>query len=307
MSFCVQPSIPSPVERLVWQPGERRDAVLDVIRTARRELVLSVFRCDDFKILDALGEAVQRKVRVRALLTPRAKNWDKRLKDLGVFLESMGAQVQRYAGARTKYHAKYIVADDGPALITSLNFTRKCFDKTCDFIVVTRDAGIISGLRRLFEMDCDAPDSGIPADLDASLIVGPELARARFTDMLGKAHRTIRIIDHRVSDPEFVELLRSRQAAGVSVQVLGLGAVTGLLSHGKMMLVDDITAVIGSISLSPPALNIRREVATVIREPGNVAELKRFFDVHGTSGGGSGLNEWKVPVNIEDEDSDETD
>jgi cardiolipin synthase len=307
MSSCAQPPIPSPLERLVWEPVERRGAVLDLIRGAQRELVLSVFRCDDFKILDALGEAVQRKVRVRALLTPRAKNWDKRLKDLGVFLDSMGAEVHRYSGARTKYHAKYIVADDGPALIASLNFTRKCFDKTCDFIVLTRRPEIVSGLRQLFEIDCHSPDTGIPADLDGGLVVGPELARARFMDILGHARRTIRIIDHRVSDPEFVALLRSQQAAGVSVQVLGLGAVAGLLSHGKMMLVDDTTAVIGSISLSPPALNIRREVAAVIREPANVAELKRFFDIHGTPGAGAGPSEWSVPVAIEDEDADDSD
>src|SRR5436305_6033741 len=184
MSSCVQPSIPSPVERLVWEPSERREAVLDVIRGARRELVLSVFRCDDFKILDALGDAVHRKVRVRALLTPRAKNWDKRLKDLGVFLESMGAEVQRYAGAQTKYHAKYIVADDGPALIASLNLTRKCFDKTCDFVVITPEAAIVAGLLELFRMDCEAPDSEVPRGLADGLVVGPEFARARFLEIL---------------------------------------------------------------------------------------------------------------------------
>ena len=91
MASSVQASIPG--ERLVLNPEERREAVLDVIRGARRELVLSLFRCDDFKILDGLAMAVQRKVRVRALLTPTAKNWDKRLQDLGVFLESMGAEV----------------------------------------------------------------------------------------------------------------------------------------------------------------------------------------------------------------------
>ena len=142
MSSPLQPSAQPPAERLVLEPGERRDAVLDVIRGARRELVLSVFRCDDFKILDALADAVHRKVRVRALLTQRAKNWDKRLQDLEVFLDSMGAEVHRYAGAQTKYHAKYIVADDGPALIASLNFTRKCFDKTCDFLVVTHEPAV---------------------------------------------------------------------------------------------------------------------------------------------------------------------
>jgi phosphatidylserine/phosphatidylglycerophosphate/cardiolipin synthase-like enzyme len=295
---------PSSAERLVIDPVERRAAVLEVIRGARQELVLSVFRCDDFKVLDALGDAVQRKVRVRALLTPRAKNWDRRLQDLGVFLDSMGAEVHRYAGARTKYHAKYIVADDGVAVIASLNFTRKCFDKTCDFLLITPEPSIVSGLKSLFEVDCHSPDSAIPANLSGALVIGPERARDHFRAMLAAAQRTIRLIDHRVSDPEFVALLRERQAAGVSVQVLGLGAVAGMISHGKLMLVDDRAAAIGSISLSPPALNIRREVAAVIRDPANVAALVHFFEARGTAG--TGLNEWSVPDRlIEDDDSDD--
>ena len=268
----------APAERLILEPGERREAVLQVIRGARERLVLSVFRCDDFKILDALAGAVRRGVRVRALLTQRAKNWDKRLQELEVFLESMGAEVHRYAGAETKYHAKYIVADDGPALIASLNFTRKCFDKTCDFIVVTCEPGTVSGLMQLFENDCGYPDAALPQEFSDRLIVGPDLARARFLEMLGQARRSIRIIDHRVSDPQVVALLRNSQASGVSVQVLGQGAVDGMLSHGKMLLVDDAIAAIGSISLSPPSLNLRREVAVMVCDPGNVGKLSRFFE-----------------------------
>ena len=284
----------APPERLILEPGERREAVLQVIRGARRELVLSVFRCDDFKILDEIANAVRRKVRVRALVTQRAKNWDKRLQDLEVFLDSMGADVHRYAGAQTKYHAKYIVADQGPALVASLNLTRKCFDKTCDFIVVTYEPGIVSGLTRLFEADCGDPDSGLPAGLSDGLIVGPELARTRFLQMLGQARRSIRIIDHRVSDPQVVAQLRKCQWSGVSVQVLGQGAVAGLLSHGKMMLVDDDAAAIGSISLSPPSLNTRREVAVMIRDPGNRAELKRFFQQRARPDEGTVPAEWSV-------------
>src|SRR5262249_34988180 len=156
-------------------------------------------RCDDFRVLDALADATHRGVRVRALITPRAKNWDKRLQDLGVFLDSMGAEVHRYAGARTKYHAKYIVADDGPALIASLNLTRKCFDKTCDFVVIHRDQAIVAGLLSLFETDCHTPDAEIPSDLPDSLVVGPEMARTRFREILSAARSTIRMIDHRVS------------------------------------------------------------------------------------------------------------
>ena len=50
----------------------------------------------------------------------RAKGWKKRLDQLWMLLESMGAQLHRYADPVVKYHAKYIVADNGPALVASL-------------------------------------------------------------------------------------------------------------------------------------------------------------------------------------------
>ncbi|MGH8630879.1 MAG: hypothetical protein ACREU7_08975, partial [Burkholderiales bacterium] len=83
-------------EQIVLEPEERRDAVLRVIRSAKQRLVLSLFRCDDFKILDELAEALQRGVKVEALLSRRAKGWNKRLKQLWTFLESMGAKAHRY-------------------------------------------------------------------------------------------------------------------------------------------------------------------------------------------------------------------
>src|SRR3954469_22242683 len=123
MSGEPQRAADSGTERLVVEPAERRCAVRELIRSAERELVLSLFRCDDFGVLDELAAAIDRKVRIRALLTRHAKNWDRRLQDLGVFLESMGAEVHRYRGAHAKYHAKYMVADSSRALVASLNLT----------------------------------------------------------------------------------------------------------------------------------------------------------------------------------------
>jgi cardiolipin synthase len=296
-------------ETLVLDPAERKQTVLDFISSARQDLILSIFRCDDFKILDALAAAVKRNVRVRAILTPRAKNWEKRLQDLGVFLESMGADVFRYAGANTKYHAKYMVADQGPALIASLNFTRKCLEKSCDFILVSRDPAVAAGLLNLFQIDCYAPDAGLPPDLTDALIAGPEQARRRFLAMIDGAERSIRIIDHRVTDPEALALLRRKQASGIAVQILGQGAVAGLVSHGKMLLIDDSAAVVGSISLSRPSLNVRREIAVVVRDPANVAMLQRFFEIRGSTANRFGIGEWGIPEPPveEDEFADEFD
>lgn len=265
-------------ERLILAPEERREAVLEVIRSARRRVILSLFRCTDFKLLDELADARhKRNVRVEVLVTRRAKGWKKRLKKLREFLEGMGAEVYRYAGETSRYHAKYIVADDGPALVASLNFTRKCFNHTCDFLLVTHDSGVVSGLKRLFEADACAPAASFPEDLSDRLIVGPEQARQRITALLISARKSIHVIDHRVVDAGMVAVLKAKQAEGVQVAVLGRGALGGLLSHGKMILVDESIALMGSISLSRPSLDSRREVAVVVRDPGCVRRLNEFF------------------------------
>ncbi|HXR45634.1 MAG TPA: phospholipase D-like domain-containing protein, partial [Pseudolysinimonas sp.] len=123
------------LERLVLAPAARRRRVLATIRAARRRLVLSIFRCDDARVLQALAGAAARGVSVCAIVTPRAKAGARRLDRMSGWLGVHGVEVRRGA-SWTKYHAKYIVADDRVALVTSLNFTSKCFTRTCDFLLV---------------------------------------------------------------------------------------------------------------------------------------------------------------------------
>ena len=294
------------MDRLVLAPAARREAVLQLMRSAQDRLALSMFRCDDLAVVDEVAAAVQRNVSVRVLITHRARGWKRRLKELGALLESTGAHVQRYTGPLMKYHAKYVVADDGPALVSSLNFTRKCFESTCDFLVFSDDPHIISGLKVVFEHDFSCPDSPLPEITDR-LIVGPDQARLRLHNLLADAETSIRIIDHRVIDPQMVSLLLEKQNHGVSVQVLGHGPMNGLVSHGRMTVVDNRFAVIGSIHLSPPSLDLRREVAILVHEPRIVSELNEFFESLALDRSNLvSLSEAQTPP-TEDEEEDEDD
>src|SRR5262245_25599657 len=194
-------SISQGMDRLILAPAARREAVQQLMRSAERTLILSMFRCDDFSIIDELAAAVKRGVQVRVLITQRARGWREKLKDLTALLRSLGAEVRPYDNPLMKYHAKYIVADDGPALVTSLNLTHKCFEDTCDFLVFSEDPNVVSGLKSLFERDSILPDTLPAADVTDRLIVGPEDARQRLTQFLSAAESSIRIVDHRVTDP----------------------------------------------------------------------------------------------------------
>jgi phosphatidylserine/phosphatidylglycerophosphate/cardiolipin synthase-like enzyme len=264
-------------DEVILASEQRRDAVLGVIRSARERLLISVFRCTDVPVLDAIGEALNRKVKVRLLMTPRARGWEKRLKELGAYLESMGAKVHSYADPVVKYHAKYLLADDGPALITSLNLTSKCFSATCDFILLTHDRRVVAGLRELFEVDWLAPHSTLSPKVSPRLIIGPERARAQFTELLESAKRSIHIIDHKLDDPSIESLLKAKKAQGVDVKVLGEESLGGLLAHGKLMIVDGKIAVIGSMAQTALSLDFRREIAVTVEDARCVRKLKDFY------------------------------
>ena len=262
-------------DRVVTSTRDRRTAILDVIRGAARHLVLSLFRCDDVGVFDEIERAVARGVAVEVLTTARAKGGRERLETLWSALARTGATVHTYADPVVKYHAKYLVADAGPAVVASLNFTHKCFERTWDAVVVTHDPEVVTGLQRLFAADRDG--LALPAPLTPRLVVGPERARRQFTALVSQARESIQLMDAKLSDPDLLTLLRARRASGVRVKVVTSKLVGELKSHGKIMLIDGRTAVVGSLALAALSLEFRREVAITIDEPEAVSEIEQFF------------------------------
>jgi phosphatidylserine/phosphatidylglycerophosphate/cardiolipin synthase-like enzyme len=132
-------------------------------------------------------------------------------------------------------------------------------------------------LRELFEVDWLAPHSTLPRHINQRLIIGPERARGQFTTLLKSAKRTIHIIDHKLDDPEIKALLKAKKAQGVDVQVLGEGQLGGLLSHGKLIIIDGRVAALGSMALSALSVDFRREVAVTVDDPKCVRKLNDFY------------------------------
>jgi phosphatidylserine/phosphatidylglycerophosphate/cardiolipin synthase-like enzyme len=262
---------------LVLEPSKRREALLSVIASAKRRLVLSLFRCDDLTVLDALASALERGCDVEAILTKRAKGGKKRLKKLWGALEEMGAVVTWFADPVVKYHAKYVVADEQTAVVTTLNPTERCFSRTWDALLITHDTVLVRGLLALFRADTTgAPLPGGRA-ISARLIVGPERSRAEYRRLISSAKRSIRILDHKLSDPDLVMLLRERRAEGITVSVVGHQALGLLEPHGKMMILDESRAVMGSTALSTLSLDFRREVSVIIENAALVKQLNGAY------------------------------
>jgi len=109
------------------------------------------------------------------------------------------------------------------------------------------------------------------------LIVGPERARRQFTALIAGARTSIRLIDAKLSDPELVSILNARRAEGLTIEIFGGKRVGDLKSHGKLLLIDDETAVVGSLALAALSLDFRREVAIIVHERTAVADAVELF------------------------------
>ena len=273
-----------PIDRIVVAPDQRRAVILDAIRGAKRRITLSLFRCNDKSLFAALAEAVARGVAVQVLVTPRAKGGKKKLRKQWKRLEATGAELHAYSDPVVKYHAKYLDVDDGPACVASLNFTKKCFESTCDAIVVTWSPTVVAGLRAL--TDADRAGAPAPEDITDDLVIGPERARRQLTALINGARSRIRIIDAKLSDPGILTLLNERRERGIAVEIHDAREVGGMRSHGKIMLIDDEVAVVGSLALAALSLDFRREVAIVCRHRDAVQAIRQLFDSIGGPGRG---------------------
>jgi phosphatidylserine/phosphatidylglycerophosphate/cardiolipin synthase-like enzyme len=163
------------LERLVLAPAARRRRVLATIRAARRRLVLSIFRCDDARVLHALAGAAARGVNVCAIVTPRGQG--RRAPPRATLPAGSTPTVSRCGAATawTKYHAKYVVADDRVALVTSLNFTGEVLRAHLRLSPRhARSPRSVSGLNALFAADW----TGRPPELTSAQREAPH-RRAR--------------------------------------------------------------------------------------------------------------------------------
>ena len=275
----------TPPDRVVATPAECRAEILGIIRGATREIRISLFRCNDREVFAELANARRRGVAVGALMTARAGGKKEKLEKLRRELDEADASVSVYADPVVKYHAKYLVADDGPALVASLNFTKKCFSRTLDALVVTYDEAVVSSLREVMSADCEMRP--VSASLSPRLIVGPERARAQLTELVASATSSIRIIDAKLSDPAFVALLAARREAGVRVEIFGSKRYGELASHGKVWLIDDRIGVVGGLPLAAMSLDFRREVAITVDGADAIVGLRQFFDAVAAMSAGS--------------------
>jgi cardiolipin synthase len=270
--------------KLIIQPDAGVVPIVQAIRTAKERIDVCIFRFDIDEIERALAAAVQRGVRVRALIAHTNRGGENRLRKLEQRLLAAGVMVSRTADDLLRYHAKYMVADDALHLF-GFNFTKADLLKRRSFAVATRDRRAVLEAEKLFEADCTRQ---LYTPAASNLVVSPETARQMLDRFIRGARRELAVYDSRVQDPAFVKLLKDRAAKGVRVRVIGdlkgpdgdvdVRPLKGLRLHVRAIIRDGTRAFVGSQSLKKDELDTRREVGVLISNPTVTRRLMQVFE-----------------------------
>ena len=270
--------------KLIVQPDVGVVPVVQAIRKAKKILDVCIFRFDIDEIERALSSAVQRGVRVRALIAHTNRGGENRLRKLEQRLLAAGVAVSRTADDLLRYHAKYMIADD-MLHVFGFNFTKLDILKSRSFAVATRDRRAVLEALKLFEADVSRKTYNASA---SHLVVSPDSSRAMLTAFLKGARRELAIYDEKVHDPAIVKLLKERAEKGVRIRVIGNvkknnGAIEerplkGMRLHVRAIVRDGTRAFVGSQSLKKEELDSRREVGVLISNPAVTRKLMQVFE-----------------------------
>ena len=267
--------------QLIVQPEDGATPIVRAVDSAQETLDILIFRFDRREFEAALVRAVERGVRVRALIAHTSRGGDKSLRALEMRLLKAGITVARTAEDLLRYHGKMLIVDQRELYVLGFNFTYLDIDRSRSFGVIIKDRKIIDEAVKLFEADSRRQEYKPGHE---RLLISPLNARASLAEFIKGATKEILIYDPNISDKPILKVLEERAKAGVTIRAIGFStrlAARQLVDqrlHVRLIVRDESSFFIGSQSLRATELDRRREVGVIIDEPKIALAIKEVFE-----------------------------
>lgn len=282
-------------------PDDSAKPILDVIASAAKSLRIKMFVFSDPVLLDAVIGAHARGVKVRVMLNPARRSGEKENAETRKILRKAGVTVTDTNPEFGVTHEKSMVVDDAKAFIKSLNWATENLTETRDYAIVTDHRHEVEEVIEGFEADWHRKPFK-PGD-DSRLIWCRGNGRERIAHFIDEAKHTLFVQNERYQDAVIIERLVRARERGVKVHVMarpphtlkkeklieGVGGLRimddvgikvhklkHLKLHGKMILVDNARAIVGSINLAPGSFDDRRELAIEVHDDEVVERLHKI-------------------------------
>ena len=298
---------------LMIQPDAGLVPIVQAIRRAKRTVDIAIFRLNRTELETALGGSrPARRESARAWWRTRIGAERRGCGSSNSACSRPGSWCRAPAKTSSNTMASTLLVDGTQLYLFGFNYTKTDTNGSRSFGVLTRDRRAVRDASRLFE--CDLARQAYDGLTKSTLVVSPESSREALRNFIKGARRRLAIYDARIEDPTFIKLLRERQTAGVTVQVIGRartlepGTEVRMLKphrlHVRAIIRDGTRAFVGSQSLRRLELDRRREVGLIITNP---SVARRMIEVFDRDWEASGANDWSEKDKKDKEAKDKKD
>lgn len=278
-------------ESMLVEPGNGATPLVHAIDHAQRYVFLEMYILSDSRVVRALERAASQGVAVYVLLDPHPYGLP-HSQPLAVIqrLHAAGIRVRWSRPGFVYTHAKVLIVDDRLAVISTANFSNSAFTHNRDFLIFDGHTPDVRAISAVFRADWDRLSTRID---DSNLLIAPDNARSKLSDLLGEARHRVDVYGEEIADTGMEHLLATLHSRGISVRVL-LPSVTtpgarwlaargvtvrtipSPYIHAKAMIVDGREAFVGSENMSTTSLDRNRELGILVRGD-YVLTLERVF------------------------------
>ncbi|MGH2443879.1 MAG: phospholipase D-like domain-containing protein, partial [Chloroflexota bacterium] len=202
--------------RVMIEPRDGIRALIRFIDKSQHLLFVECYILTDKLVVRGLERAAAQGVRVFVMLEPHPLGMGTQPQRMADQLRAAGIAFRWSSPSFALTHAKFIVADDRRALISTANMSRSAFSGNREFLVVDDVPADVRTVSAIFRDDWDRL-SATPRD--PNIVVSPR-ARAPLDALLRRAHRELDLYSEELLDGPTAALLESIARRGVRVRVL---------------------------------------------------------------------------------------
>lgn len=288
--------------QLIQEPDDGYEPILDLIRSARHSVQMTMYQLADHDAVDALIDAQHRGLDVKVILDAAYHGQTVNTEAYGQ-LRDAGVDVI-WAPNDVIYHQKSVTVDDTTSAVGTGNLTAHYYSTSRDAYVVTTNPADVAAIGATFTTDFTSPPSGRPPQATPSprLVWSPD-ARSVFLQRITTATQTLDVTSEELKDrdivaaidqaarrgvacrivltenPAWARSIAEVSAAGCSVHLMP-DSPSALYMHEKILLTDG-NLIIGSHNLSTTSLLDNRELSLQLdttTAPDVIAAVRATFD-----------------------------
>lgn len=281
------------------QPSDSGLALLNAIKGAKKSVHMTMYLLTSSEMIDALVNLKKAGKDVKVVLNQTFPPNGGSNADSYDTLKNAGVNVVWAPSAYQFTHAKTIVIDGEKLIAMTMNLTYTSPTTNREYIATDTDPQDVADAEKIFDADYRNVNLFLPS---TKLLLSPNNAtmidaRTRLKALIDTAKTSLDVETQSLSDDALVDAIIGAKNRSVDVKVV-LDAdtlhtpgqeealakllaanvpVKGLKNpdiHAKAIVADGVRAFVGSMNLTPTALNANREVGVITDAQAEAAKVK---------------------------------